>query len=53
VHLSAKGRRFRPVAETALAELDDAAVAELGQRAAGSTASALSKLSELSRGSPD
>ena len=53
VHLSAKGRRFRPVAETALAELDDAAVAELGQRGAGSTASALSKLSNLSRGSPD
>ena len=52
VHLSAKGRRFRPVAEAVLAELDEAAIAELGKKGAGSTASALSKLAELSRGSP-
>jgi len=49
VHLSAKGRRFQPVAEAVLAELDEAATAMLGEREAGSTARALSKLAELSR----
>ena len=53
VHLSAKGRRFRPVAEHVLAELDKAAVAALGDRALGSAARSLSKLADLPRGSLD
>jgi DNA-binding MarR family transcriptional regulator len=53
VHLSAKGRRFQPVAEAVLEELDAAAQAALGARAAASTARALSTLADLPRGSTD
>jgi DNA-binding MarR family transcriptional regulator len=49
VHLSEKGRRFRPVAEAVLSDLDGAALAALGARSAGSTTRALSILAELSR----
>jgi MarR family transcriptional regulator, organic hydroperoxide resistance regulator len=52
VHLSAKGRRFQPVVEAVLEELDAAARASLGERATASTARALRELAEL-RGSPD
>jgi DNA-binding MarR family transcriptional regulator len=47
VHLTAKGRRFRPVAERTLAELDEMAEAALGARALSTTAAALAKLATL------
>jgi DNA-binding MarR family transcriptional regulator len=47
VHLSEKGRRFQPVAEAVLKELDAAARASLGERATVSTAKALRALAEL------
>ena len=49
VHLTAKGRRFRPVAERVLAELDELARAALGERGASATARALAKLADLRR----
>jgi DNA-binding MarR family transcriptional regulator len=51
VHLTAKGRRFRPVAERVLEELDELATAALGDRALSATEAALAKLAELP--SPD
>ena len=47
VHLSEKGRRFQPIAEAVLMELDAAARASLGERATTSTARALRELAEL------
>jgi DNA-binding MarR family transcriptional regulator len=53
VYLSAKGRRFQPVAERVLEGLDAAALDALGERALGSTARALSTLADLAPGPPD
>ena len=53
VYLSPKGRRFQPVVERVLEELDAAALAALGDRALGSTARALSTLAGLASGPPD
>jgi DNA-binding MarR family transcriptional regulator len=47
VHLTAKGLRFKPVAERVLAELDEAAREALGERTLSGTARALAKLAEL------
>jgi DNA-binding MarR family transcriptional regulator len=47
VHLTAKGRRFRPVAERVLAELGAGAEAALGERGLSATESALAKLADL------
>lgn len=47
VHLTARGRRFKPVAERVLAELDELARAALGERTLPGTARALAKLAEL------
>ena len=47
VHLSRKGRRFQPVAERTLAELERLAEATLGPRAVTQTASALDRLAQL------
>ena len=52
VHLSEKGRRFQPVAEAVLKELDAAARAALGERATASTAKALRELAELGDSPP-
>ena len=49
VHLTAKGRRFKPVAERVLVELDDIARDALGERTLSATAAALAKLAELQR----
>jgi MarR family transcriptional regulator, organic hydroperoxide resistance regulator len=49
VSLTAKGRRFQPVAESVLAELDEAARAALGERALAATERALARLSGLAR----
>ena len=49
VHLTAKGRRFRPVAERVLAELDAEAEAALGKRGVGAMERALGRLAELER----
>jgi DNA-binding MarR family transcriptional regulator len=51
VHLTAKGRRFKPVAERVLVELDELARAALGERALSATGSALEQLAEMR--SPD
>jgi DNA-binding MarR family transcriptional regulator len=51
VHLTEKGRRFKPVAERVLADLDEVARAVLGERALQGTARALAKLAELDDGS--
>jgi DNA-binding MarR family transcriptional regulator len=51
VHLTAKGLRFKPVAERVLSELDEVARAALGERALSGTARALAKLAELDDGS--
>jgi DNA-binding MarR family transcriptional regulator len=51
VHLTAKGRRFEPVAERVLAELDEIAGDALGERGMAVTERALARLAEL--GSPD
>jgi DNA-binding MarR family transcriptional regulator len=51
VHLTAKGLRFKPVAERVLANLDELARAAVGERAVSGTASALAKLAELDDGS--
>jgi DNA-binding MarR family transcriptional regulator len=53
VSLTAKGRRFRPVAERVLAELEDSACAVLGERGMTDTAAALTGLAELQPGSAD
>ena len=47
VNLSEKGRRFQPIVEAVLKELDAAARASLGERATTSTARALRELAEL------
>jgi DNA-binding MarR family transcriptional regulator len=47
VHLTARGQRFKPVAERVLAELDELARAALGERTLPGTARALAKLAEL------
>ena len=49
VHLTTKGRRFKPVAERVLAELDELARAALGEPGVPATARALAKLAELRR----
>jgi DNA-binding MarR family transcriptional regulator len=49
VSLTAKGRRFQPVAESVLAELNEAARAALGERALAATERALARLSGLAR----
>jgi DNA-binding MarR family transcriptional regulator len=51
VHLTAKGLRFKPVAERVLADLDEIAGEALGERALSGTAGALAKLAELGDGS--
>jgi DNA-binding MarR family transcriptional regulator len=51
VHLSAKGRRFRPVAERALGDLEKLASSALGPRGVAATGRALARLAELERGS--
>ncbi len=53
VQLTDKGRRFKPVAERVLAELDELAAAALGERGLSATARALSRLAELDSGSRD
>ncbi len=53
VQLTDKGRRFKPVAERVLAELDQLAAAALGERGLSASATALSKLAELDSRSPD
>jgi DNA-binding MarR family transcriptional regulator len=53
VHLTAKGRRFKPVAERVLADLDELALAALGERALPGTARALAKLAVLDDRSRD
>jgi DNA-binding MarR family transcriptional regulator len=50
-HLTAKGRRFKPVAERVLSELDERARATLGERALASASRALRELAELADGS--
>ena len=47
VHLTAKGRRFRPVAERVLSELGEAAREALGERNLAATERALAKLANL------
>jgi DNA-binding MarR family transcriptional regulator len=51
VHLTAKGLRFKPVAERVLAELDEIAREALGERTLSGAARALAKLAELGDGS--
>jgi DNA-binding MarR family transcriptional regulator len=53
VHLTAKGKRFKPVAERVLGELDELARGALGERAVASSERALAKLAVLERGSAD
>jgi DNA-binding MarR family transcriptional regulator len=53
VHLTPKGRRFKPVAERILAELDGVARAALGARGLAATEAALQALAGLEPGSPD
>lgn len=49
VHLSAKGRRFQPVAERILADLERLADSAVGPRTARATEKALAELAELGR----
>jgi DNA-binding MarR family transcriptional regulator len=51
VHLTAKGKRFKPVAEGVLAELDELAREALGDRKLSDSARALATLAELGDGS--
>jgi DNA-binding MarR family transcriptional regulator len=51
VRLTAKGRRFKPVAERVLSELDERARATLGERALASASRALRELAKLDDGS--
>jgi DNA-binding MarR family transcriptional regulator len=53
VHLTAKGRRFKPVAERILAELDVVARAALGARGLSAAERALTALAGLEPGSRD
>jgi DNA-binding MarR family transcriptional regulator len=53
VHLTDRGRRFKPVAERILAELDEVARAALGARGLSATERALAALAGLEPGSPD
>jgi DNA-binding MarR family transcriptional regulator len=53
VYLTEKGRRFQPVAERTLAELDGMARAALGARGLSATERALADITGLERGSPD
>jgi DNA-binding MarR family transcriptional regulator len=53
VHLTAKGKRFQPVAERILAELDERARAALGDRGLAASERALEKLAGLGFRSPD
>ena len=53
VHLTAKGKRFRPVAERILRELDERARAALGERDLTASERALEKLAGLDLRSPD
>jgi DNA-binding MarR family transcriptional regulator len=53
VRLSAKGRRFRPVAERALEDLENVAASVLGARGIAATEHALARLADLERGSAD
>jgi DNA-binding MarR family transcriptional regulator len=50
VHLTAKGRRFKPVAEQVLANLGADVEAALGERGLSATEQALARLAELRRG---
>ena len=47
VQLTAKGRRFKPVAEEVLADLADLARGALGERALSASARSLARLAEL------
>jgi DNA-binding MarR family transcriptional regulator len=51
VRLTAKGRRFKPVAERVLSELDERARATLGERALASASRTLRELAKLDDGS--
>jgi len=51
VHLTERGRRFNPVAERVLRELDQSAETALGERGASATVRALAQLAELDTGS--
>lgn len=51
VHLTAKGLRFKPVAERVLGDLDQIARETLGERGLSGTARALAKLADLGGGS--
>jgi DNA-binding MarR family transcriptional regulator len=51
VRLTAKGLRFKPVAERVLGELDETAREALGERTLSATGRALAKLSDLGTGS--
>ena len=53
VHLTAKGGRFKPVAEAILGELDELAREALGDRGLSASRRALGALARLERGSPD
>lgn len=53
VHLSTKGKRFKPVAERVLGELGELARGALGERGVAASERALAKLAELERGSAD
>jgi DNA-binding MarR family transcriptional regulator len=53
VHLTAKGLRFKPVAERVLAELDEIAREALGERTRSATGRALAKLAGLEERSRD
>jgi DNA-binding MarR family transcriptional regulator len=50
VHLTARGRRFKPVAERVLAELNAEAEAALGKRGLAATQRALAALAALEEG---
>jgi DNA-binding MarR family transcriptional regulator len=52
VRLTAKGRRFKPVAERILSELDEVAHGALGGRSVAATERALAQLAQLERRSP-
>ena len=47
VHLTVRGRRFKPVAERVLTELNELAESALGERAVSATEGALAKLANL------
>jgi DNA-binding MarR family transcriptional regulator len=49
VHLTARGRRFKPVAEKVLAELDELARDALGERSLAAAERALARLSGLAQ----